>query len=60
MIDNNSVSKIKVPLLKNELKQQEINNMVLQANALRYQAYLKEQEAIKMMDDVIEGKIIRF
>lgn len=34
--------------------------MVLQANALRYQAYLKEQEAIKMMDDVIEGKIIRF
>lgn len=60
MIDNNSVSKIKVPLLKNELKQQEINNMVLQANDLRYQAYLKEQEAIKMMDDVIEGKIIRF
>ena len=60
MIDNNSVSKIKVPLLKNELKQQEINNMVLHANALRYQAYLKEQEAIKMMDDVIEGKIIRF
>ena len=53
-------SKVEIPLLKNELKQQEINNMVLQANDLRYQAYLKEQEAIKMMDDVIEGKIIRF
>jgi len=59
-IDDKHLSKVEIPLLKNELKQQEINNMVLQANALRYQAYLKEQEAIKMMDDVIEGKIIRF
>lgn len=59
-IDDKHLSKVEIPLLKNELKQQEINNMVLQANDLRYQAYLKEQEAIKMMDDVIEGKIIRF
>lgn len=59
-IDINHVGNVEIPLLKNELKQQEINNMVLQANDLRYQAYLKEQEAIKMMDDVIEGKIIRF
>lgn len=59
-IDIHHVGNVEIPLLKNELKQQEINNMVLQANDLRYQAYLKEQEAIKMMDDVIEGKIIRF
>ncbi|MBC6714205.1 restriction endonuclease subunit S [Treponema sp. Marseille-Q3903] len=59
-IDIHHVGDVEIPLLKNELKQQEINNMVLQANDLRYQAYLKEQEAIKMMDDVIEGKIIRF
>ena len=59
-IEASHMAQMIIPLLKNELKQQEINNMVLQANALRYQAYLKEQEAIKMMDDVIEGKIIRF
>lgn len=59
-IDINHVGNVEIPLLKNELKQQEINNMVLQANALRYQAYLKEQKAIKMMEDVIEGKALRF
>lgn len=59
-IDDKHLSKVEIPLLKNELKQQEINNMVLQANDLRYQAYLKEQEAIKMMEDVIEGKALRF
>ena len=59
-IEASHMAQMIIPLLKNELKQQEINNMVLQANDLRYQAYLKEQEAIKMMDDVIEGKIIRF
>lgn len=54
------LEKLPIPLLKNEERQQEINNMVLQANSLRHQAYLKEQEAIKMMEDVIEGKILRF
>lgn len=57
MIDDKNVSKIKIPLLKNETKQREINDMVLQANALRYQAHLKEQEAIEMMEGVIEGRM---
>ncbi len=47
------LSSIDIPLLKNEKKQQEINDLVLQANELRYQAHLKEQEAIKKMEDII-------
>ena len=47
--------KVEIPLLKNESKQIEINDKVLQANELRYQAYLKEQEAVGMMEEVING-----
>lgn len=56
-IDDRHLSKVEIPLLKNEAKQREINDMVLQANALRYQAHLKEQEAIEMMEGVIEGMV---
>ena len=54
MIDDNCLYRVIVPLLKNELKQKEINDKVLEANELRYQAYLKEQEAVKMMEEIIE------
>lgn len=47
------IASMEIPLLKNESKQKEINNKVLQANELRYQAYLKEQEALRMMEKVI-------
>jgi len=53
MIDDKNVSGIHVPILKNEKKQKEINDLVLQANELRYQAHLKEQEAIKKMENII-------
>ncbi len=53
MIDDKNVSGIHVPLLKNENKQKEINDLVLLANELRYQAHLKEQEAIKKMENII-------
>ena len=53
MIDNNNVASIVVPLLKDKSVQQKINDLVLEANELRYQAYLKEQEAIKKMNDII-------
>ena len=53
MIDDKNVSGIHVPLLKNEKKQKKINDLVLQANELRYQAHLKEQEAIKKMENII-------
>lgn len=55
-IDTNQIKSIEIPLLKNELKQKEINDKVLEANELRYQAYLKEQEAIAIMNDVINNK----
>lgn len=47
------IANMEIPLLKNESKQKEINDKVLQANELRYQAYLKEQEAVKMMEENI-------
>lgn len=52
-IDTNQLSHVEIPLLKNESKQKDINDKVLQANELRYQAYLKEQEAVGMMEEVI-------
>ncbi len=55
MIDDKNVSGIHVPLLKNEKKQKEINDLVLKANELRYHAHLKEQEAIKKMVGIIEN-----
>lgn len=54
MIDDKNVSGIHIPLLKNEQKQKEINELVLIANGLRYQAHLKEQVAIKKMEKIID------
>lgn len=52
-IDTTQVQNIEIPLLKNEMKQKEINDKVIQANDLRYQAYLKEQEAINSINEII-------
>lgn len=52
-IDTNQLSHVEIPLLKNADKQKEINDKVLEANELRYQAYLKEQEAILIMNEII-------
>lgn len=57
MIDDKNVYGIHVPLLKNERKQKEINDLVLEANELRYRAHLKEQEAIKKMEKIINNHI---
>jgi type I restriction enzyme S subunit len=48
------IASIEIPILKNQSKQQQINELVLQANELRYQSHLKEQEAIKQMERIIE------
>ncbi len=55
MIDNNNVASIVVPLLKDKSVQQKINDLVLEANELRYQAYLKEQEGINKMNEIINN-----
>lgn len=44
-----------IPLLKDGAMQQRINDLVLQANELRYQAYLKEQEALQQMEAVLKA-----
>ena len=48
------IANMEIPLLTTESKQKEINDKVLQANELRYQAYMKEQEAVKMMEEITE------
>lgn len=53
-VDAKQLSEVEIPILKDQNKQQRINDLVLQANQLRYQAHLKEQEAISKMEDIIK------
>lgn len=53
MIDDKNVAGIHIPILKNQEKQKEINELVLRANKLRYEAHIKEQEAISLMEKII-------
>lgn len=52
-IDDNHVRQIAIPLLKDKGKQDKINSLALQANQRRYEAYILEQEALKIMDDEV-------
>jgi len=52
-IDTNHVASIEIPILKDQAKQKEINDLVLKANELRYEAYLKEQEAIRIVNEEV-------
>lgn len=47
------LANIEIPILKNEYKQKEINDLVLKANKLRFEAHTKEQEAISLMEQII-------
>lgn len=53
MIDNNSLSSVEIPLLKNESIQNQINLFALEANQKRYEAYLAEQEALRIMNEEV-------
>lgn len=53
MIDNNSLSSVEIPLLKNQDIQNRINDLALKANQKRYEAYILEQEALKIMDEKV-------
>lgn len=53
MIDNNSLSAVEMPLLKNKSIQARINGLALEANEKRYEAYCLEQEALKIMDEEV-------
>ena len=52
-IDDNHVSRIAFPLLKNKTVQKEINDLALQANQKRYEAYKLEQQALAVMDNEV-------
>ena len=52
-IDDYHVSQIPFPFLKDKTTQDEINNLALEANELRYQAYKLEQEAMKIMNNEV-------
>lgn len=51
LIDDNHVSDIPFPLLKDKATQNKINEMALEANQKRYEAYLAEQEALRIMNE---------
>lgn len=53
MIDDKNVAKIPIPLLKNKEIQLKINNLVLEANQKRYEAYKLEQKAIRMVNEKV-------
>ena len=56
-IDATHVSNIPIPLLKNHDVQKRINNLALEANQKRYEAYELEQKALEIMDkDIIYAK----
>ena len=53
MIDDKNVAKIPIPILKNKEIQTKINNLVLEANKKRYEAYVLEQKAIRIVNEKI-------
>lgn len=54
-IDDIQLSSVAIPLLKDKHIQKTINDYVLQANEMRYQAYLKEQDAINKMNEILNN-----
>lgn len=52
-IDDNHVSQITIPLLKSTDIQTKINNLALEANEKRYEAYKLEQKAMEIMNEEI-------
>lgn len=52
-IDDNHIRQISIPLLKNQDIQNKINDLALKANQKRYEAYMLEQEALKIMNEEV-------
>lgn len=52
-IESHHIAKVEIPLLKNENTQKEINDLALEANRKRYDAFLLEEEAIKLVNEKV-------
>lgn len=55
-IDDQQLSSVPIPLLVDDI-QSKINNLVIEANRKRYEAFLLEKEAISIIDNDILGEI---
>ena len=53
-VNDEQIAQVPIPIIKNKDALREINDDVLKANNLRYQAYQKEQEALNIMNEIIE------
>lgn len=54
-VDDEQIAQVPIPIIKNKDALREINDGVLKANRLRYEAYKKEQESFKIMNEIIEN-----
>ena len=54
-ITDKHLGDIALPVLNDEIVVDRINSLINNANQLRYEAYLKEQEAIKIMNREVLG-----
>lgn len=52
-IEKEHIRMCPVPILNNQVIQKKINDLALEANEKRYQAYLLEQEALKVLDEEV-------
>jgi len=52
-IEEEHLAEVPIPLLKNIEAMQQINNLALEANKLRAEAYYQEQAAIKIMNEEV-------
>ena len=52
-IEPDHIKQVQVPLLKSTDVQNKINELALEANKKRYEAYILEQEALRIMDDEV-------
>jgi type I restriction enzyme S subunit len=54
-IDQHQLAEVPIPLLSDENQMREINALVLRANELRYLAFEKEQEALRVFNEDVLG-----
>ena len=52
-IEPEHIKQVEVPLLKDKSVQQHINDLALEANKKRYEAYEMEQQALRIMNDEV-------
>lgn len=57
-VNDEQIAQVPIPIIKNKDALKKINDDVLKANNLRYQAYQEEQVAFKIMNEIIESSDI--